>query len=427
MEVVVILLLILFNGVLAMAEIAIISARKSKLKQQAQEGNKRAQVALELSNDPNTFLSTIQIGITLVGILTGAFGGATIAEVLSKYFQTIPFLVPYSDILALTIVVAVITYLSLVIGEIVPKRLALTNPEKIAQFVARPLNTLFRITRPFVLFLSISTDWIFRVFHIKTTTEIPVSDEEVKLLLQEGTQSGVFDKAEQDIVERTFRLSDKRVNMLMRPRKEVVWLDIDSSLKTIRSKISKNPYAYFPVCQDNLDKVVGVVRIKQLLTQFLDEEKLDIKKVLQKPLFIPESMDGLSVLETFKKTGMHMAIVVDEYGNVQGVISLTDILEAIVGDIATIDEKEEKPIMKRSDGSFLVDGSLSLDEFKEFFDVKKIPGEKSGIFHTVGGFITNSIGRIPVSGDKFTWESFRFEVMDMDGNRVDKILVFREQ
>jgi putative hemolysin len=423
MEIIIVLLLILLNGIFAMSEIAIVFARKAKLQKQAQEGNKNAQAALELAKAPNRFLSTVQIGITLVGIFAGAFGGATIAESLAKQFVTIPLIAPYSEAIALTIVVSVITYLSLVIGELVPKRIALNNPEKIATLVARPMERLSRISHPLVSLLSISTDWAFRLLRIKKSTEPTVSDEEIKILLREGTQAGVFELAEKDIVERTFRLSDKKVNTLMTTRKEIVWLDVDSSFKTIRSKITKNPHAHFPVCRDSIDKVLGIVRTERLLTDFLAEEKIDLKKILHKPLFIPESMDGLNVLELFKKSGIHMALVIDEYGNVQGLVSLTDVLEAIVGDIPTINELEEKEITKRDNGTFLVDGLTPIDEFKDYFKIRKLPEERTGIFHTVGGFVTNNIGRIPIAGDNFELEEFRFEVMDMDGNRVDKVLI----
>ena len=406
-----------------MAEIAIISAKKSRLQQLANEGNSRAQAALDISKSPIRFLSTVQIGITLVGIFAGVFGGATIAEDLAKYINTIPLLAPYAQFLALTIVVSSITYLSLVVGELVPKRIALSSPEKIAVFMARPMNKVSMFTSPVVWLLSTSTDTILRIIGIKDRITPAITDEEIKMLLREGTQTGAFELAEKDIVERTMRLSDKKVNSLMTPRKEIVWLDIDSPFKVIRNKITKKPHAHFPVCRDSLDKVVGVIRTENVLVDFLAEEKINLKKLLLKPLFIPESMDGLKVLELFKKSGIHMALVADEYGNTQGLISLADILEEIVGDIPTINELDEEEIIKRDNGTFLVDGLVSVEELKEHFSIKKLPGEKTGEYHTVGGFVTNKIGRIPVTGDNFEIGNFTFEVMDMDGNRVDKILI----
>lgn len=423
MEIIIVLLLIVINGIFAMAEIAIISAKKSRLQQLANEGNSRAQAALDISKSPIRFLSTVQIGITLVGIFAGVFGGATIAEDLAKYINTIPLLAPYAQFLALTIVVSSITYLSLVVGELVPKRIALSSPEKIAVFMARPMNKVSMLTSPVVWLLSTSTDTILRIIGIKDRITPVITDEEIKMLLREGTQTGAFELAEKDIVERTMRLSDKKVNSLMTPRKEIVWLDIDSPFKVIRNKITKKPHAHFPVCRDSLDKVVGVIRTENVLVDFLAEEKINLKKLLLKPLFIPESMDGLKVLELFKKSGIHMALVADEYGNTQGLISLADILEEIVGDIPTINELDEEEIIKRDNGTFLVDGLVSVEELKEHFNIKKLPGEKTGEYHTVGGFVTNKIGRIPVTGDNFEIGNFTFEVMDMDGNRVDKILI----
>ena len=423
MEIAIVMLLIVINGIFAMAEIAIISAKKSKLQQLANEGNSRAQAVLDISKSPIRFLSTVQIGITLVGIFAGVFGGATIAEDLAKYINTIPLLAPYAQFLALTIVVSSITYLSLVVGELVPKRIALSSPEKIAVFMARPMNKVSMFTSPVVWLLSTSTDTILRIIGIKDRITPAITDEEIKMLLREGAQTGAFELAEKDIVERTMRLSDKKVNSLMTPRKEIVWLDIDSPFKVIRNKITKKPHAHFPVCRDSLDKVVGVIRTENVLVDFLAEEKINLKKLLLKPLFIPESMDGLKVLELFKKSGIHMALVADEYGNTQGLISLADILEEIVGDIPTINELDEEEIIKRDNGTFLVDGLVSIEELKEHFSIRKLPGERTGAYHTVGGFVTNKIGRIPVTGDSFEIGNFTFEVMDMDGNRVDKILI----
>lgn len=407
-----------------MAEIAIVSARKSRLKHLANEGSRNAHAALELANNPNRFLSTVQIGITLIGILAGAFAGEMIIDPLSEQISQIPLLDPYSDAIALGIVVALITYLSLIIGELVPKRIALHSPEKIASLVARPMNALSALTAPLVSLLTTSTDWVLKILRIsQTADELPVSEEEIKMLIREGARVGVFKIAEKDIVERTLMLGDKRVNTLMTPRKEIIWLDVDSSFKTIRNKIGKRSYSYFPVYRDTLDKVLGVVRTEDLLAHYLIEEKIDLNKFLHKPLFIPETMGGLEVLELFKKTGVHTALVVDEYGNIRGILTLTDILEAIVGDMPAVHEPEEQDIVKRDDSSWLVDGLIPIDEFKAYFHIKKLVGEKTGNFHTIGGFVMYKIGRIPVSGDHFVWESFRFEVMDMDGNRVDKVLV----
>ena len=405
-----------------MVEIAVVSARKSRLQHLAQEGDKNAQAVLELKNSPNGFLSTVQIGITLVGILAGAFGGATIAKSLAIYFNNFPYLASYSEALGIAIVVAVITYLSLIIGELVPKRLALSNPEIIASFAARPMRIISTISAPLVYLLSISTEWVLKIFQIKPREEA-VSAEEIRMLIREGTRAGVFETAEKDIVERTLQLGDKKVNMLMTSRKEIVWLDIDGSFQSIRSKVAKHPHSHFPVCRGGLDKVLGVVLTEDILANFLIEEKIELKKFLHKPLFIPETTDGLKVLEMFKQSGIHMALVVDEYGNIQGLVSMTDILEAIVGDIPTIDELGEQEIIRRDDGSYLVDGLAPIDKFKDYFHLSKLPGEKTGNYQTVGGFVMYKLNHIPILGDSFEIEYLKFEILDMDGNRVDKILI----
>lgn len=423
MEVIIILLLIILNGIFAMAEIAIVSARKSRLKQLANQGNTNAQKTLDLANNPNQFLATVQIGITFIGIFAGAFGGKTIAKSVSGYISPLPLIGTYSENIALFLVVALITYLSLVIGELVPKRLALSSPESIATFMAQPMQTLSSFSFPLVKLLSISTDWILKIFKVKESPEVSITEEEVRMLIKEGARMGVFNLAERDIVERTFRLSDKKVTALMTPRKEIKWLDINTTAHKIRKAISRNSYSYYPVCRDNLDKVIGVIRTKEVLTHFLTEKKPDIQKYLRKPLFVPVSMDSLKVLELFKKSGIHVALVVDEYGAVEGLLSLTDILEAIVGDIPTIDELEDKTIVQREDGSWLVDGLVTLDEFKEKFRLRKLPNEITGQFHTIGGFVIYKLGSIPMTGDAFDLDTFRFEVVDMDGNRVDKVLV----
>lgn len=427
MEILIVLLLILLNGVFAMAEIAIVSSRKSKLKQLASSGNNNASEALKLSEHPNRFLSTVQIGITLVGIFAGAFGGATIAQSLSQTLKNVAFIGSYSDLIALVVVVSLITFFSLILGELVPKRIALSSPEKIASIVAKPMNVLSKISSPVVWILSVSTEYIIKILRIKTDEEPSVSEEEVRMLIREGARVGVFNLAEKDIVERTLKLGDKKVNSLMTSRKDIVWLDIDSSFKAIRSKITKDPHSYYPICRNDVDEIVGVVRTEDILTDFLKVEKIDLQKFILKPIFVPESIDGLKILDMFKKSGIHMAIVVDEYANVQGLVTLNDILEAIVGDIPSFDELEDKEIVERDNGTFLVDGLLSSDELKEYFKIKSLPGEKTGLFHTVGGFVMHKLGRIPVTGDKFDFGNFTVEVVDMDGNRVDKVLLNRNK
>jgi putative hemolysin len=424
-EVPLIIFLILLNGFFAMAEIAILYSKKARLQKLANDDNANAKTALELSQHPTQLLSTVQIGITVIGILEGAYGGSKVAESLSKVLATFPLIAPYSGVLGFGIVVGLITFFSLIIGEIVPKRLSLLNPERIAILIAVPMSIISRVASPLVAILSASSEFILGFLHIKQTKETQVSDEEVKLLLREGTQIGVFESAERDIVERTLKLSDKRVNTLMSPRSDIDWLVLGSSVSVMRNKLMKEAHSHYPVCQDSLDSVIGVVKTNDILVEYLKDEKIELQKYLHKPLFVPESMPAYKLLELFKKSGIHMALVIDEYGSIKGLVSLTDVLEEIVGDIPDIDELEEQEITKHDENSWLVNGVLPIEEFKEFFHVKKIPSEKTGVYHTIGGFVMNKLGKIPITGDKVEWDDFIFEVVDMDGNRIDKILVTR--
>lgn len=423
MEIIVILALIIINGIFAMAEIAIISAKRSKLSRLAQDGDENAKTVLDLSKNPNRFLSTIQIGITLIGILAGAFGGATVAENLSSTIATVPYLAPFSEALGLVIVVVLITYLSLVIGELVPKRIGLNNPESIARALAKPIQLLSVFLSPFVDILSGSTDALLKLFGVKMQTQAGVSEDELKMLIKEGAKIGIFEIAEKDIFERTLRLGDKRVSALMSARSEIIWLEVTNPVTVIRKKILKELHSYFPVCDGSLDKLLGVVATREALAQYFKDGQIHLKDLVRKPATVPENMPALKVLELFKKSGVHVAMVVDEYGSLAGLISLNDILEAIVGDIPSVDDIKEQEIVKRKDGSYLVDGLVTLDEIKDRLKLKKLPGEKSGLFNTVGGFLMHRAGRIPVTGDVFEVEDLRLEVLDMDGNRVDKVMV----
>lgn len=406
-----------------MAEIAIVSSRKSKLQHMADQGDAKAKKALELAKNPNRFLSTVQIGITFVGIFAGAFGAETLAKPLAVTLEQMPLINLYNEAISIFLVVSLITYLSLILGELVPKRIALTNPEKIASLVSFPTQALSTISKPIVDILSISTDWTLRLLGVKAAVEMPVTEEEVKMLIREGARVGIFNLAERDIVERTFRLADQRVVTLMTPRNDMFWLDVDGTTDQLRKKLAKSSFSYLPVSHKKLDIVVGVVRTKELLRRYLETGSFDVSSLMHKPIFLPESMNALKVLELFKKSGIHVAIVVDEYGHISGLISITDILEAIVGDIPTLDEAEDQTITERKDGSFLVDGLTTVDEFKEHFSIQKIPDERSGQFQTIGGFVMHRLGRVPVTGDSFDTDVMHFEVVDMDGNRVDKLIV----
>jgi putative hemolysin len=424
-EILIIVLLVVINGVFAMAEIAIVSARKTRLRQLASQGDKRARAALKLADEPNRFLSTVQVGITLVGIFAGAYGGATLAQYLAGYFSTIPFLAPYSSALGLGIVVAGITYLSLVIGELVPKRLALHDPERIASLVAGPMSTLSRLAAPVVYLLSVSTEAVLRLLGIQPSVEAPVTEEEIRVLVEQGTEAGMIEEAERDMVASIFRLGDRRVEALMTPRTEIAWIDINDPPDVIHETIEESDHSRFPVCDDSLDNVLGIVLVKDLLSISMAGEPLDLGAVMRRPLYVPESLPALKVLELFKQTGMHMALLIDEYGGIDGLVTVVDILEAIVGDIPTPEELVQPPVVQRDDGSWLIDGLLPIDEFKELFQIRNLPDEDN--YQTLGGFMVLHIGRIPKPSDYFEWRGLRFEVVDMDGNRVDKVLVASAQ
>lgn len=426
-EVLIILFLVIANGVFAMAEIAVVSARETRLQQRADEGDTRAWTALQLANKPNRFLATVQIGITLVGVLAGAFGGATIAEKLDVWLSQIPPLAPYGEAAGVGIVVLAITYLSLVIGELVPKRLALTRPEDIATAIAAPMQRLSVLAYPLVRLLSLSTDAVLRILRVQPSTAPPITEEEISLLIGKGIQAGVFEEAEQEMVEGVFRFADRRVSVLMTPRSEIVWLDVQDPFEEIQHQLEEAAHSRFPVGEGGLDNVLGVVYTKDLLPRSLSGQLTDLRAALRQPLFVPENARALSLLESFKQSGKHIALVVNEYGGMEGLVTANDVLEAIVGDMPSIFEPTEPQIIQRQDGSWLMDGMLPIDEFQELLDVRKLPDEKKVAYETVGGFVMAHLGHIPSAGDVFEWEGLQFEVMDMDGRRVDKVLVTPEE
>lgn len=427
LEIVILLLLVLANGVFAMSEMAVISARKTRLQELAERGNKKAQAALQLANSPNHFLSTVQVGITLIGILAGAFGGATLATSLSQYISLVDVLRPYSRAIAVGLVVLLTTYLSLIIGELVPKRLALNSPERIAMTIARPMGMLSAIAYPLVHFLSSSTEAILKLFGVGHADEPFITEEEIKVLVRQGTEAGMFEVAEQDMVERVFRLGDQPVGALMTPRLDIIWLNLSDPWETNRRKMIESRHSRFPVCQDELDTVLGVISVTDVLASSFLDIPFELATHLRQPLFIPESTHALKVLETFKQSGTHIAFVVDEYGVIQGVVTLNDVMEVIIGDIPFADQPQEPDAIQREDGSWLMDGMLPIDKFRELFDIEELDVERRGNYQTLGGFVITHLGHIPTSTDHFEWENFRFEVVDMDGNRIDKVLVVPPQ
>jgi putative hemolysin len=422
-EVVFILVLIVFNGLLAMSEIAVVSARRARLQKRAESGDAGARAALELADAPTRFLSTVQIGITLVGILAGAFGGATIAEKLDAWLEGVPALAPYSEAASLGLVVVSIAYLSLILGELVPKRLALFNAEGIAALVSRPMRLLARVASPAVKVLTVSTEAVLRLFGARKSDEPPVTEDEVRVMLEQGAHAGVFAHAEKELALNVFRFADRRVSALMTPRHEIAWVDVNAAPAELQRRLGAHRHSRLLVCDGGLDNVVGQVRAKDLLALCLAGEPLDLKSVLRRPLFVPESLPALKALEQLKQTGTHLAVVVDEHGGTQGLFTHHDVMEAIVGGIPSSDNREESPAVRREDGSWLMDGWLPADEVKRLLGVQKLPGEERGDFETLAGLVLMHFGRIPAAGEHFSAGGMYFEVVDMDRRRVDKVLV----
>ena len=425
MEILVLLLLFMLNGLFSMSEIALVAARKARLQQLADEGNHRAASALALARQPSSFLSTIQIGITVVGIFSGAYGEATLARSLSETLASVPALAAYSDPLALAIVVVVIAYFSLIIGELVPKRLALHNPELVAAMTATPMRLLSKVAYPIVKVLSSSTDLVLRVLGAEPSKEPPVSEEEIRLLMEQGTKAGVFEKYEQRLVENVLLLDERSVASQMTPRPDIVRVDLEDSLEVSLRTIADSRHSRFPVCRGGAEHVVGIVHAKDILARQVRGETVDVAACMQDPLFVPETLSCIQMLETFKQSTSQMVFVVDEYGELQGLVTLNDILEAIVGDMPSSHEDGQEMIVERAPGSWLIDGMLDTIDLKELLELRTLPGEDEGVYHTLGGMTMIKMGRVPRPADAFEWESYRFEVVDMDGTRVDKVLVTR--
>lgn len=424
LEITLILALILFNGVLSMSEIALVSARKIRLQQRADQGDEKACQALKLAENPSQFLSTVQVGITLVGTLSGAYGGATLAEVLAAALEKIPLLAPYSDGIALGFVVLLITFFTLILGELVPKRLGLNNPETIAATVARPMQVLSLLTKPAVRLLNFSTDQVLRLFRVHPSDEPPVTEEEIKLLIKQGAHAGVFEQSESDMVTAIFRLGDRRVGSLMTPRTEIEWLDLDDSPSENLCKIKKSTHSRFPLGKTSLDNIQGVLAAKDLLVCDLDDPAVDFRKYTLPPVFVPENMPAMNVLEVLRQDPQPaLVMVIDEYGGLQGLVTAQDILGAIVGELPFAGSLIEPDIVQRADGSWLVDGRIPIDEFIEAFRKVELPEDERGYYQTLGGYVMTNLGKMPQTGDTFIRSGLKFEVADMDGMRVDKVLI----
>ena len=419
MEIIILLALIFVNGLFVMSEIALVSARKSRLEHQAEKGDLKAKRALDLANTPEKFLSAAQIGITLIAILTGVYSGERFASQLQPYVERVDAFKPYANTIATTIVVVIVTFLSIIFGELIPKQIGLLRAEKIAKIVAAPMNFFASFTHPIVWLLNKISTLFFRIFNIKKSKDDAVTEEEIKTLIGEGAEAGTIDEAEQEIIERVFHLGDRNITSLMTHRSDIVWFNLDDNEDKIKEKIFKEPHSVYPICDGDIDTIKGVVSIKDL---YVSPDSTLFKDLMQPALFVPENNTAYQVLETFKKSKLHCCFIVDEYGSVLGVITLNDILEAIVGEFPQPDVPDYE-IRKRDDGTFLIDGQIPFYDFLTRFEKAEWMNEGEHDFDTLAGFILHQLEKIPKTGDKLDWKGFKIEVIDMDGHRIDKVLV----
>lgn len=421
MEILVIFILILINGIFSMSEIAIVSSRKARLEIAAKRGDKRAQAALETANAPNRFLSTVQIGITLIGILTGVFSGENITNDIRSFFESKPAFAPYAQTLAVLIVVVSITFFSLVFGELVPKRIGLTNPEGIAKTVAVPMKWLSAVTSPFVWLLTVTSDFLLKIFKIKPSTDSKITEEEIKAIIQEGKDGGEIEEIEQDIVERVFTLGDRNVSSLMTHRNDLVYLHLGMSPEIIKSTIVTELHSSYPVLDAEEDQLLGIVRLKDLFQQ-INNNGLDLQSIIKEPQYLPENLGAYDSLKVFKASGIHCGLIMDEFGQLQGLVTMNDLLEALVGDAADF-YKDEFSFVEREDGSWLVDGQYPLADFLTRFDLEDMITEIP--YNTISGIVIHELRTVPSPGQKVNWLNFELEVVDMDKARIDKLIIKR--
>ena len=420
-EVLILLGLILLNGLFAMSEIALVTARKARLQKLVDGGDSAAAAALALGEDPNRFLSTIQIGITSIGILNGIVGEAALAAPFADWMESLGASQPWSDYAATGLVVVVVTYVSIVVGELVPKRLGQFSPEGIARIVARPMALLSVATRPFVRLLSVSTELLLKILGAKTASGPSVTEEEIHAMLAEGSQSGVIEHSEHAMVRNVFRLDDRQISSLMVPRPDIVSLDVADPLEENLAKVAGTVHSRFPVCRDGLDEVLGFIHTKQLLARSLTGQPFDLTEGLQPALFVPETLSGMELLENFRTSNAHIALVIDEYGEIQGLITLQDLLEAITGEFGAPDD-ENSWAVQREDGSWLLDGLIPIPELKDRLGLRAVPEEERARYQALSGMLMLMLGRMPQVGDIVVWENWRFEIVDMDGKRIDRVL-----
>lgn len=424
MEIALLIILILLNGIFAMSEIALLTSRRARLARLAADGDRSSAIAVELGDEPTKFLSTIQIGITSISILNGIVGETVLAGPLSLWLQSLGVPPESADLPATALVVVVITYVSIVIGELVPKRIAQFNPEGVARLVARPMFWLAIITRPFVRLLTFSTDTLLRLLGKRTDGLPSVTEEEIHAMLQEGSEAGVIEHHEHQMVRNLFRLDDRLLGSLMIPRTDIIYLDVELPMEENLQRIIDSDHARFPVCRAGLDEILGIINTKQLLNQMLKTGKMDLTAQLHASVFVPETLTGLELLNHFRVSGLPMVLVVDEYGVVEGLVTLSDVLEAVTGDFRPRNEDHAWAV-RREDGSWLLDGLIPIPELKDTLAIKTVPDEDRGHYHTLSGMIMWLLGRLPHTGDITTWEDWRLEVVDLDGKRVDKVLASR--
>jgi putative hemolysin len=422
-EILIILVLVMLNGLLAMAEISVVSSRKTKLEGMAKRGIKGALIALELRREPEKFLSAIQTGITLIGIIAGVYGGTQIAEDIIPLFSNIEYLKPYSKQISFTVVVALITYLSIVIGELVPKTVAFSNPERIAVMLSPLLKLFLKLATPVVQFLSFSTKVLSKIFSIRSGPEPPLTDEELFLILEQGVKDGSIEGKESELMKSIIRLGDMKAYSIMTKRQEIVWLDINDSAQNIAESIRGNSFSKYLVCEDEIENVLGYITVKAYYEMFNSSGAVNLKDIIMQPLFIPDYLSAIKVLDKFKETKIYLAVVIDEYGTFEGIITLHDVLENIVGEMPELFESESVSIIRREDGSYLVEGTTELSELNEFLGIKV--DDKDSEFSTIAGFMLFELQKIPRTGEKFNKYGYQFEVIDMDGNRIDKVLITR--
>lgn len=423
MDIVILLGLILLNGLFVMSEIALVSARKSRLEMMAEKGDKKAANALKLANNPELFLSAAQIGITLIAILTGVYSGERFSGYLQPYVEKIEFLIPYADTIATSIIVIIVTFLSIIFGELIPKRIALINPEKFAKRAAAPMYTFAKATHPIVWLLNRTSNGFFKLFNIKQLKDDSVTEEEIKAIISEGTEAGTIEEEEKEIIERIFHLGDRNITSLMTHRSDILWFDLNDNEEKIREKIIEEPHSIYPICDGDLDEIKGVVSIKDL---YVADDLTLFKDLMQPALFVPDNNTAYQVMEKYKESKIHSCFIVDEYGSVRGMITLNDILEAIVGDIPQ-SHIEDYEIAEREDGSYLIDAQIPFYDFLSRFNKTDLLQQDEQQYDTLAGLILHELERIPLNGDKMEWNGFQIEIIDMDGHRIDKVLVTADQ